>query len=175
MTVEYEEQGLAGSVPQDLAGHGTRVPAVSRRTVLRGASAALPTILTLGSGSALANSSNLISTNGPGTGGANGEVLCLDPQSTHGPTYQDPDRYDLGSPPYGEVTSLPTDADYRAKVDGKYTDLTPEEVCLQGGEIEYKLAQGGQNRVLMKPGALVSAAAVNSFGNRIITTDLTTL
>ena len=96
-------------------------------------------------------------------------------QSTLGPTYENPDRYDLGSPPYVEVTSLPTDAEYRTRVDNKYTDLTPEEVCLQGGEIEYKLAQGGQNKVLMKPGALVSASAVSSFGNRIITTDITTL
>ena len=173
--MDTDTKGAAGSVPAEETGDSGPRPLVSRRTVLRGASAALPTILTLSSGAALARSSNLIGTIQQGGGGSTGEVLCLDPGSTQGPAMHNPNLYDLGSPPYGEVTSIPTDLEYRTKVGGQTVGLTPDEVCLNGGEIEYKLNGWSRNKVLMNPGAMVSSAAVSSFGNRIITTGITDL
>ena len=140
---------------------------LSRRTVLRGATATVPTILTLASGSALARSSNLIGT----IKNSQGDVLCLDPRSTNGATYNNPNVYDLGSPAYGEVTRIPTAHKYRNK--GNKKDLTPPEVCKLNGTVEVKYNGSGSWRDKQRRnGVMVSNAAVASFGGRIVKTDI---
>ena len=140
---------------------------ISRRTVLRGATATVPTILTLASGAALARSSNLIGT----IQHTNGDVLCLDPRSTNGATRGNPNVYDLGAPPYAEVTRIPKRYQYRAKDSAKA--MTPPEVCRYRGSVEVKYNYGDwQERRLRRPGVMVSNAAVASFGARISKKDI---
>lgn len=144
-----------------------RTRGLNRRAVLTGATAVVPTILTLGSGAALARSSNLIGT----VKKSQGDVLCLDPRSTNGPTMQNPNVYDLGSPPYGEVTRIPVANKYRAKSSGEA--LSPTEVCRFNGKVEVKYnGQGSWREQRRTSGVLVSNAAVGSFGDRIIKTDI---
>jgi len=141
---------------------------MSRRAVLRSATATVPTILTLTSGAALARSSNLIGT----IQQAEGDVLCLDPRSTSGPTRTNPNVYDLGSPPYAEVTQFPQSYQYRAK--GSNKAMTPAEVCRYRGPVEIKKAGYGDWKELRrhKPGVMVSNAATASFGTRISIKDV---
>jgi hypothetical protein len=140
---------------------------LNRRAVLTGATAVVPTILTLGSGAALARSSNLIGT----VKKSPGDVLCLDPQSTNGPSMQNPNLYDLGSPPYGEVTRIPVAHKYRRKSNGD--GMSPGEVCRFDGKVEVKYNGSGPWRERSRrAGVLVSNAAVASFGDRIIKTDI---
>jgi hypothetical protein len=140
---------------------------ISRRTVLRGATATVPTILTLTSGAALARSSNLIGT----IQQANGDVLCLDPRSTDGPTRRNPNVYDLGSPPYAEVTRIPQGNQYRAK--DTLAAMTPTEVCRYRGSVEVNYGYGDwTERYRRAPGVMVSNAACASFGTRISITDI---
>ena len=143
---------------------------INRRTMLRGATATLPTILTLTSGAALAASSNLIRT----VQSTSGDVLCLQPGSTQTPnglTPQNPNVYDLGSPPYGEVTRFPTANRYR---DGSTsTDVSAQEACRLNGTLQVKYGGSGPwNDKTRTAGVMVSNAAVTSFGARIITTDI---
>jgi len=150
-------QEQAGNVPE----------LMSRRAVLRGATATVPTILTLTSGAALARSSNLIGT----IQTADGDVLCLDPRSTNGPIRENPNVYDLGSRPYAEVTQIPSSYRYRAK--GSPTEMTPAEVCRYRGPIEVNSGNGQwQERLRRRPGVMVSNVAVASFGTSISTTDI---
>lgn len=140
---------------------------ISRRTLLRGATATVPTILTLTSGAALARSSNLIGT----IQQANGDVLCLDPRSTNGPTRRNPNVYDLGSPPYAEVTRIPQANQYRAK--DTHEAMTPAEVCRHRGPIEVKYGYGDwMERRRHRPGVMISNAACASFGTRCSVTDI---
>lgn len=141
---------------------------MSRRAVLRGATATVPTILTLTSGAALARSSNLIGT----IQQAQGDVLCLDPRSTNGPTATNPNVYDLGSPPYAEVTRFPHSYQYRAK--GSIKGMTPAEVCRYQGPVEVKKVGYGDWKELRrhKSGVMVSNAAAASFGTRISIKDV---
>ena len=69
-------------------------PVISRRMLLRGATAAVPTILTLQSGAALAASSNLIGTvqYARQALGPDGNVQCLDMRGLGGT----PTKLDLG-------------------------------------------------------------------------------
>ena len=140
---------------------------ISRRTLLRGATATVPTILTLTSGAALARSSNLIGT----IQEANGDVLCLDPRSTKGPTRSNPNVYDLGSPPYAEVTRIPLANQYRAK--DTLEAMTPTEVCQYQGSVEVNYGYGDwTERYRSAPGVMVSNAACASFGTRCSITDI---
>jgi hypothetical protein len=150
-------QEQAGNVPE----------LMSRRAVLRGVTATVPTILTLTSGAALARSSNLIGT----IQTADGDVLCLDPRSTNGPTRENPNVYDLGRRPYAEVARIPRTYRYRAK--GSPTEMTPAEVCRYKGPIEVDYGYGQwRERRPRRPGVMVSNAALASFGTRISTTDI---
>jgi hypothetical protein len=83
-----------------------RPKSVSRRALLRGGVTAMPAILTLHSGAALARSSNLIGQAPPGTTDEYGRTLCLDTtgltQVTEYGTV-----YDLREPPSGVVNVIP--------------------------------------------------------------------
>lgn len=139
----------------------------TRRALLRGAAAAVPTILTLNSGAALARSSNVISltheSSPPGT-----SHLCLDKNSVD---RLGNNRYDLGEPPQADVTAIPPRKYYRTK-DTDYR-VSPDEMCEQGGDYYYKTATShyddlrdkdrGWHKVSLRRGGLVSATALGSF------------
>ena len=140
---------------------------MTRRAVLRGATATVPTILTLTSGAALAQSSNLIGT----VQRANGDVLCLDPRSTNGPTRRNLNVYDLGSPPYAEVSRLPSTYRYRAKHTLKA--MTPAEVCRHRGPIEVNYGSGEWRDLQLRgSGVMISNTAWASFGAAISTKEI---
>jgi hypothetical protein len=141
-------------------------PNLQRRAMLRGATVAVPTILTLGSGAALAASSNLLGTNQTPT---TADVNCLDPRSTQGTLPTNPNVYDLGSPPYGEVTVIPSTNRYRNPIDN--SALTTSQVCQFNGSVQVKY--GGTGPWVSKtryPGAMTSVSAMASFGSRILKT-----
>lgn len=168
MTDQRDEatlQAAAGVVPHD----GAEAPeSPSRRAMLRGVTATVPTILSLTSGAALAATSNLISTLPDQTAG---DVYCLDPGSTQGQT-SNPNVYDLGAPPFGEVTRFPTVNKYRNE-SSPSQELTPAEACKLDGTVGVKYNGSGPWVAKTRtPGVLVSNAAVTSFGSRIITTDI---
>ncbi len=151
---------------------------ISRRMLVRGASVAVPTILTLNSTAAVgwAIASNTIGTKA--ATGDQGDALCLDLSSTGGEVK--PGVYALGDPPYAEVIRIPSSNEYRSTVGGtgQPTTIYPEDVCLDGGYIEYKGSSGGWTALdtrPLPPGALVSNAAVASFGNQVFGRDITEL
>lgn len=158
------------ATPQAQAG-GPASP--SRRALIRGASVAVPTILTLNSNAAMgwALSSNTIGTRAPVAGNKNG-VLCLD---TKGLPEVKPGVYGLGSPPYAEVYEIPSHVEYRRK-DGagpsaKWQKVHPQDVCVKGGVVQYKSGSkwNDLNRGQAIPRrAMVSSAACASFGNRVL-------
>lgn len=149
---------------------------VSRRAVLRGAGAALPTILTLHSGAALAQSSNLIGTVSSASYArdAAGNVQCIQIDAYMGGT---PAQVDLGDNPMLNAQYIPVRTYYRTK-DGaagsKSTDVVQiEEMCQVGGTYWYK--DGGPKQALsvspagnpIKAGFMVSATALASFSTAI--------
>jgi hypothetical protein len=141
-------------------------PDLSRRAMLRGATVAVPTILTLGSGAALAASSNLLGTNQTPT---TTDVNCLNPASTQGTLPTNPNVYDLGAPPYGEVTVIPSTNRYRNKATG--LDITTSEACQLNGTVQVKYnGSGPWVDKTRTAGAMASAAAMASFGSRIVKT-----
>lgn len=158
------------------------VPAsISRRMLLRGASVAAPTILTLNSNAAMgwAIASGTIGTRAPD--GGSGSVLCLD-RATTGAEVK-PGVYSLGDPPYAEVVDVPSSYDYRRRQNldwtGSTTSIRPEQVCSEGGAIEYKATGGGWVKLdkPIRPARypLVSSTAVASFADRIDTKPITEL
>lgn len=76
-------------------------PAQARRRLLK-KTAAIPVIMTLHSGAALARTSNIgtpiTDTNAAATGGSTGDILCVHPDSSNGGPLGD-GRYDLGTAP----------------------------------------------------------------------------
>src|SRR5262245_32929119 len=88
---------------------------VSRRALLRGASVALPTILTLHSGAALAaqSSSRYIGTVSKASKAAapDGRIQCLDENSTVGGTWK---KLNLGSKPMLHMQYITPRSYYRA-------------------------------------------------------------
>lgn len=76
-------------------------PAQARRRLLK-KSAAIPVIMTLHSGAALARTSNIGTPipdiNAAATGGSSGDILCVHPDSSNGGPLGD-GRYDLGTAP----------------------------------------------------------------------------
>ncbi|MGD9597469.1 MAG: hypothetical protein AB7G76_03740 [Steroidobacteraceae bacterium] len=140
--------------------------------LLRGASAAVPAILTLQSGAALARSSNLIGANSYG-GAENGKYNCLD--------FDGIDRtdianvYDLGSPPMGHVTRIDAEARYYKQNTttwgGGYTEVTPPQMCADGGTY-VRRGRWGSTQVNVNRGVLVSATALGSFSSGINYTDV---
>jgi hypothetical protein len=148
---------------------------VSRRALLRGASAALPTILTLKSGAALAASSNLMGTvkNAGQALGDGGKVQCLDMASAVGGT---PSRLDLGPDPMLHVQYIGNRQYYRVASNGKSGDTSKpvniDQMCREGGVYWYndrgwKSTTPGANSRGIEAGFLVSATALHSFSSDI--------
>jgi hypothetical protein len=152
--------------------------------LLRGASAAVPTILTLQSGAALAASSNLLGTvNDAGAaigktgldGRPNVQCLVLDP--TMGGT---PERLDLGANPLLQMQYIPqrnyySQSNYAAADKGPGTTgyVTITDMCHKGGTYYYKSSNGPKAALsvpqgnAIQPGFLVSSTALTSFASSI--------
>lgn len=174
MTVEHKdsEDGMNRETTPAVAD----VPNKSRRALLRGASvAALPTILTLKSGAAFAQSSNLIGTVKTASQalGNGGKVQCLDMASAVGGT---PTKLDLGPDPMLHVQYIGNRTYYRPTSDGRQGDTSKpvsiDKMCREGGVYWYydhgwKATIPGYNSRGVEAGFLVSATALASFASDI--------
>ena len=152
------------------------VPAkVNRRMLLRGASAAVPAILTLQSGSALARSSNLIGA-AQNAGPSGGKYRCLDFDGIAGTNKRD--VYGLGTPPMAHVTRIDAQSKYYKSQPSNYggwgggpSEVSKQKMCAEGGD--YYRKDGNRNtKVRVKRGVLVSATALSSFSSGINYTDV---
>lgn len=140
------------------------VPSPRRRALVRGAAAAVPTILTLHSGAALARSSNLLGTI-DNLANANDPANCLD---TSGLNEVQPNVYDLGTTPSSTVNVLPGDKTYYTN-STKTTVANREAMCENGGTY---YTSTGQQIQLPQGGGLVSATSLSSFAGRVIVREL---
>lgn len=165
--------------------------------MLRGAAAAVPTILTLHSGAALARSSNLLHVADGAPVDAKGRNLCIDESSVKvesGP----PKAFDLGEPAHADVTAIPTGRTYYRDTAPDGPTISPQEMCQTGGEFYYKGSPSlgaldvpsasdsgstagfgvrmsadwqtqnqGWTKVSVPRGGLVSATALASFAGRV--------
>ena len=152
---------------KSVTGEGRPAP-LSRRALIRGGAAAMPVILTLQSGAALARSSNLIGAASDGTTDALGRKLCLDTNSVI-PVGGNSGKYDLGEPPYAQVTAI-NDRDYYHNPNFG-PDLSEARMC-QTGQISYYYQDPDWQQVQVPKGILVSATALSSFAGSIYITDL---
>jgi len=168
-TGQGSSEQTAASIPSAALGVANRV--MSRRAMVRGVSVVVPTIATLHSGAALAQSSNLLSA-APDTAAENGQHRCLDTKSVY-PT-QNRDVYDLGEEPMGHVTRIRSDKRYYlANPDGtpSSTEANPKQMCKTGGTY-YRQDGSRMRRVKVAKGAMVSLTAMSSFSNDITFTDV---
>lgn len=168
--------GTCVSVPADTTA-ADAPPSVTRRALLRGASAAVPTILTLQSGAALAQSSNLMGTvqSANQAVGEGGNVQCIDMASAVGGT---PQQLDLGQNPQLAMQYIPQRTYYLTKsgAAGSKSDeiVSIEAMCRNGGTYWYKDGSGPKEALSVSPagnpvkaGFLVSATALHSFTSAI--------
>jgi hypothetical protein len=147
----------------------------SRRALLRGAVVAMPTVMTLHSGAALARSSNLVGV-GPGAGPEGGQYRCLDTETVF--RTDNPNVYDLGNPPMAHVTTIRNDVRYhRLERIGSTNLFRPGEevsaptMCREGGQF-FRASGYTSGQVNVKRGVLVSATALSSFSGAIRYTDV---
>jgi hypothetical protein len=143
-----------------------RPASMGRRAILRGGVTAMPAILTLHSGAALARTSNLISAS-PGARDINQNVWCLD-TSTAVDYYPDSGKYDFGDPGYATVNVFP-DTVYESGTGQSKVSMTADQFCASGGSANYHLQGGGSPTTvtLQSPGIVVSSNAYNSLSPRI--------
>ena len=179
-----EDQPMTTEAPERPTQSPVAKASVSRRALLRGASAAVPTILTLHSGAALARSSNLIGTVDSASRAKNrsGQIQCLDQASAVDGT---PAKLDLGEQPMLHVQYINQRSYYRGKSNGQTGDLSRpvsiEQMCREGGtfwyreqsgnwwspQLKWKATTGGYNNRGVERGFLVSATALTSFASSI--------
>ena len=158
------------------ASEATQPRGMSRRALLRGSATAMPALLTLHSGAALARSSNLISaTSGDPTDGY-GRTLCLDTSSVT-PADGDWRVFDLNEPAYGRVSAI-RERDYKRAPYRRAEPVGEEQMCERGGSYYYRDRSyswskwGRWREVNVRQGVLVSATALTSFTGNIVVTDL---
>ena len=185
----HQEESKATQTGQECAEVDQRRKVLTRRLVMRGAAAAVPSILTLRSGAALARSSNLISTAADLSepGGTDGQFFhCLDASSVE---QVGVNRYDLGEPPQADVTAISADKAYYDSAEANANQVTPAEMCQNGGtyyvkadgsSIEGKapatpdflrqsfipMQENGAEPVQVAQGGLISATAFTSILSR---------
>lgn len=142
---------------------------MSRRAVLRGGITAMPAILTLQSGAALARSSNLISAATPDSRDRLGRTLCLDTNSVY-PAGHSSTVFDLGEPPSARVNII-TDRDYHVEKNSSSAQISEGKMC-EGGVFWYKdrNSMGWQSVELPQNGVVVSAGAMTSIADHVIDT-----
>ena len=151
-----------------------RLRSPGRRALLRGAATAMPAILTLQSGAALARSSNLISAAGYDAKDRRGGTLCLDVSSVRRASRRHK-QYDLGHPPYARVFRL-RDRDLHIKPEWRSRRISEKEVCKSGQPAYYPARYSYRGiewkEVHVPRGIVVSATALRSFAGRISLTHL---
>lgn len=146
-----------------------------RRALLRGASAALPTVLTLQSGAALAQSSNLMGTvqSASQAVGEGGRVQCLDAASVDGGTTT---VLDLGETPTLHVQYVTPRSYFLGNQNNTAGDsskpVSIQQMCSRGGRYWYfdrgwKQISVGYNQRGIEAGFLVSATALASFASAV--------
>jgi len=137
-------------------------PLIARRAIIKGAAGALPTILTLQSGAALARSSNLIRpvTDAATAKDANNRTLCLSQRSVDN-VYQN-GQIDLGPSGYGHVTAI-TERDYYREPHRRAASVTEQEMCEEGQTVYFR--RMGWRSKQAPQGWLVSANNLGSFAN----------
>lgn len=161
---ETESQANAG-VPVEASGSS---PVISRRALLRGATATVPTILTLQSGAALAaTSSTEIGTNEyTGIQAEYGGTPCVNAASTEGMAGKS-GKYKLGDPPVGEINIIPDGVEFRSLPDGAGEVMTPREMCYKyqhpGPYHYYDATTQTYLSADVPQGGLTSAGALVSF------------
>ena len=107
---------------------------ISRRAMLRGTATAMPAVLSLQSGAALARSSNLIRTSSEPTTDARGRTLCLDTDSVT-PVSGFSTVYDAG---HRKVKVLAiSERDYRALPDENARQVSAAEACRTGEPVYH--------------------------------------
>ena len=99
---------------------------VSRRALIKGGISAMPAILTLQSGAALARSSYLISASSPGTTDALGRTMCLDTNSV---VSLGGDVFDMGPYPPSADVNIITPRDYKAEENNGSADVSEYALC----------------------------------------------
>jgi len=142
----------------------------SRRALLKGSVAVVPTILTLQSGAALARSSNVISATHVASTDRFGRTLCLDPDSV---TQISGTRnlYDLNDPPSAHLTAI-HNRDHRRAPHRSAARVREATMCREGGPFYHKPWGRRWQEVHVRQGVLVSATALTSFAGSIVVTDL---
>lgn len=137
----------------------------SRRALLTSGAKAMPVVLTLQSGAALAQSSNTIGASSPYTRDAHGNTLCLDTYSVQELPLGG--RYDLGTPVDAEVNVIGERRYRYVDSSGRRTRIRVAEhdMCRDGGTYAYR--SGGWHYVeLPSNGVVVSAGALVSVSVR---------
>jgi len=142
--------------------------AMSRRSLLKGSVKAMPIVLTLHSGAALARSSNLISGTVTPHMDEHRRTACLDTSSVD--PAGSPDLYDLGERPHARVHMI-NDRDHRIdKNNGSGTSISEAQMCENGGTYYYH--ESGWQEVNVPKGMLVSGTALTSFAGVVDYVDL---
>ena len=137
----------------------TQPTSISRRKMLKAGLTAMPVVLTLQSGEALARSSNLISA-APGMRNIDGNALCLDTRTAD---LLSGGKYDLDTRD-ATVNAIP-DVDYYLSRGFKGEPISADTFCELGGSRQYHA--GGWHQVdLPTNGIIVSANALNSVSSR---------
>ena len=173
---------------------GSAKGGMSRRELLKGSVKAMPVVLTLHSGAALARSSNVIT--GTDSVDIDGKYRCLDTRGIR-PLSRRDQIYDLGARPRPAVVTVMEHRDYYYGMPVDGTDdghedrperqwgnrrwrnkwearkagsriVSPREMCERGGEYAY--FEGGEWHSVRLPrrgGMLVSSTALSSFAGNI--------
>lgn len=131
-------------------------PPISRRALLRGAATAVPTILTLHSGAALANASNLMIGGSSGQNNTGTRVDINAPQDHYAclaTTGQTSGNYNFidGNP----VTLVPANVQFKDETTNSW--VYGDDMCALGGDFKYK-----GNTYYVRKGMLLSATAYTS-------------
>ena len=141
-----------------------------RRALIKGAAVALPAILTLQSGAALARSSNMISTTTSDAKDGDGRTLCMDARSVTPVEGDGGNLYDLGEPPHARVQAIEERDYYWKPSRGGWTQIDESEMCERGGTYTYN--SYGPKTVDVRNGMLVSATALSSFAGKVDIVDI---
>lgn len=165
------------TVPAQPVQCGTSAPAsvvplpITRRLVLRGASAVVPTILTLQSGAALANASNGMISGSSGTCGT-GETVPVDSLGNYSPSgtphYACLETDGVSSGPYDFIDGnplklIPADVRFKDTTSSCANKLVSgDDLCRTGGPVKYPPTGGQPTDISIPRGMLLSATAYSS-------------
>lgn len=163
------EENVVTAVP---SGEQNAPKSISRRDVLRRGVTAMPAILTLQSGAALARSSNMISPSSPDTTDRRGRTICLDTNTVDFAS-DTGNAFDLGEPPRPATVNIIRRRRYYVEPDRRSDRMTAGEICEKGGTYYYKERSSRTWQSIELPrfprsGVVVSSGAMTSMADHII-------